>query len=64
VAAYKVFPPAGRQRIILIFTNAPVSKTVRFEGKLDEDVLSAKINAYFGQAKTRDVSETAIEVAQ
>jgi Domain of unknown function (DUF4384) len=63
-AAYKVFPPAGRQRIILLFTDTPIAKTVRFEGKLDEDALSAKINAYFGQAKTRDVAETSIEVEQ
>jgi hypothetical protein len=64
VAAYKVFPPTGTQRIILLYTNTPVSKTVRFEGKLDEDALSTKINDYFGQAKTRDVSETSIEVEQ
>jgi hypothetical protein len=61
-AAYKAFPPAGRQRVILLFTSTPVAKTVRFTGKLDEDALSAKINAYFGQTTTRDVSETAIEV--
>jgi Domain of unknown function (DUF4384) len=63
-AAYKIFPPTGTQRVILLFTDIPISKTVRFEGKLDEDALSAKINAYFGQAKTRDVSETSIEVEQ
>jgi hypothetical protein len=61
-AAYKVFPPTGKQRIILLYTESPVGKTVRFEGKLDEDGLNAKINAYFAQAKTRDVAESSIEV--
>ncbi len=63
-AAYKVFPPTGRQRVILLFTNTPVAKTIRFEGKLNEDALNAKINAYFGQATIRDVTETSIEVKQ
>jgi hypothetical protein len=61
-AAYKVFPPTGRQRVILLFTDTPVAKTIRFEGKLDQDALNTKINAYFGQAKTRDVAESSIEV--
>jgi Domain of unknown function (DUF4384) len=61
-AAYKVFPPTGKQRVILLFTDTPVGKTVRFEGKLDEDALNVKINSYFGEAKTRDVAESSIEV--
>ncbi len=61
-AAYKVFPPTGKQRIILLFTDTPVGKTVRFEGKLDQDALNAKIDAYFYDAKTRDVAESSIEV--
>ncbi len=29
-AAYKVFPPTGKQRVILLFTDTPIAKTIRF----------------------------------
>ncbi len=61
-AAYKVFPPTGTQRIVLLYTNKPVRKNIRFEGQLDNEALSEKIAAYFETSQIRDVSESSIEV--
>jgi hypothetical protein len=65
-AAYKIGPPAGPQRVIMLYTNAPgPNKTdVNFEGKLDNARLEEAVNSFFDRsgASARDLVEITVNV--
>ncbi len=65
-AAYKISPPTGIQRVILLYTDAPgpAKSAVKFEGAFDNARLEEAVRAFFegSRARARDIGELTINV--
>jgi hypothetical protein len=65
-AAYRISPPVGLQRVILLYTDAPGpgKNDVKFEGAFDNARLENAVRAFFERsgARARDVQELTINV--
>ncbi len=65
-AAYRISPPTGLQRVILLYTDAPgpAKKDVKFEGAFDNARLEDTVKTFFERsgARVRDLAELTINV--
>jgi hypothetical protein len=65
-AAYRISPPVGIQRVILLYTDVPGpgKNDVKFEGAFDNARLEDAVKTFFerSRARTRDVQELTINV--
>lgn len=65
-AAYRISPPVGLQRVILLYTDVPGpgQNDVKFEGAFDNARLEDAVKTFFerSRARTRDVQELTINV--
>jgi hypothetical protein len=65
-AAYRISPPVGLQRVILLYTDAPgpAKKDVKFEGAFDNARLEESVKTFFERsgARVRDLQELTINV--
>jgi hypothetical protein len=65
-AAYRISPPVGLQRVILLYTDVPgpAKKDVKFEGAFDNTRLEESVKTFFerSNARVRDIQELTINV--
>lgn len=65
-AAYRISPPVGVQRVILMYTDVPgpAKTSLKFEGAFDNARLEEAVRAFFERsgARARDVAELTINV--
>ncbi len=65
-AAYRISPPTGIQRVILLYTDVPgpAKKDVKFEGAFDNTRLEDAVKTFFqrSNARVRDLQELTINV--